>query len=189
MPDKLFSGQKCDEKSIGQTVLHICKLPKTLPVTTIVAGSCNIALWNICLYFVEFSYHTVNTIRLTCPCSKLPAYPITQAAALHYWNFSTNSIRATVEFHPFPHLKPHLKEDAKNRYMIPRTQSKWGSYLSAIQYVISVTWGLSIKKKDVSSVGLLSSLLRNKQPLLSIKSIYVTKTGMFKDEVIYLHYG
>lgn len=38
-------------------------------------------------------------------------------------------------------------------------------------------------------MGLLSSVLSSEQPLLSIKSIYVTKTGMFKDEVIPLQYG
>lgn len=63
---------------------------------------------------------------------------------------------------------------------------------SNTKYVISVNWDFRSKKKkkkDVSSVGLLSSVLSSEQPLLSIKSIYVTKTGMFKDEVIPLQYG
>lgn len=63
---------------------------------------------------------------------------------------------------------------------------------SNTKYVISVNWvsrSKKKKKKDVSSVGLLSSVLSSEQPLLSIKSIYVTKTGMFKDEVIPLQYG
>ena len=97
-----FSGQKCDKKSIGQTVLHVKlqyflphKLPKTLLVNAIlllVHVTCFVGHFSLfCWVKNRFSYHTVNAIRSTRPGSTLPAYPTAQAAALLYCKFSTNS--------------------------------------------------------------------------------------------------